>query len=807
MDKKLTIGTQLDTSSFDQSVASLQKKLEVLRASAATTQRVEQSGVSGLSTEAFKKEGSNTQKELEKSLKEQVVNQEKLTKEIVKRSSELKRHLDTQKELVKGSQEELSLKEKIAKHEANTQQMRKQFATNNAAINKTLDMRDDDRLNKQNMMNNAQKAWAESVSKAETPSGGGPKKPGMLGGIGDAISRAGGIGMSIGELGGIAIAVAGIIDKSSGIQMRIEQARGTAISQTTGKDLERIYSGKSAFEMGYAPERAQAKGIAKDKAEEQKTADLWKAAGAAALLVGGVAATVMSGGLAGVAIGAAGAIGGASMFAGMDKMRESVLSKFGGKFGEEHKEKYDALVKAQQGTDFRETLANLKAQDPAKQQALERFEQNYEQNLKTQRTLGISTQQMYGEGGLQQRGAQAGFMPEQIAGMAQSIVGAGGSARMGRQAQFGLQMERQGLTNAPQLLGTLSGGIQDPNAGKRAMIGILSEAFQIGLDNTDFAEEQRRFSQATSQVMARVGATSESAQNRVSETMGQFVGQRTNVGIEQAKSAYEKFQERGSQTSGRRGAVRMMDALQDPDLKNIPVNELSELLSMRPEELNAESPTVQYLASQAGISPDKLIEKVGKGSKKSRFLIPGSQEKMKGLSESVNKWIKANPAIGASGLDEAIKNYQVPPEVVKAVGQMDLLIQQEEGGGITQAGMAAKRGEFLEKGKLTPAMKAAEGAKLEETGGRIEDQMMSGSAKAADALRVEFEKLIPVLQQATGGISKFAGETVTAADKASQDAEARRRVGTGGSTDFWNSVLRGTEVPASNQQQGGSTQK
>jgi hypothetical protein len=251
----------------------------------------------------------------------------------------------------------------------------------------------------------------------------------------------------------------------------------------------------------------------------------------------------------------------------------------------------------------------------------------------------------------------------------------------------------------------------------------------------------------------------------------------------------------------------MMDALQDPDLKNIPVNELSELLSMRPEELNAESPAVQYLASQAGISPDKLIEKVGKGNKKSRFLIPGSQEKMKGLSEGVNKWIKANPAIGASGLDEAIKNYQVPPEVVKAVGQMDMLINQEEGGGITQAGIAAKRGEFLEKGKLTPAMKAAEGAKLEETGGRIEDQMMSGSAKAADALRVEFEKLIPVLQQATGGISKFAGETVTAADKASQDAESRRRAGTGGSTDFWNSVLRGTEVPASNQQQGGSTQK
>jgi hypothetical protein len=420
-----------------------------------------------------------------------------------------------------------------------------------------------------------------------------------------------------------------------------------------------------------------------------------------------------------------------------DRTRQSI-NPFGQK-------EYGQMLAKDQSADFRNNYEALKNQDPEKKQILERFEAEKDRNVNSQRQLGLSNKQFYKDGGFLSNVAAGGYMPDQGINMANSIVQAGGSSRMGTNAKFGLDMERNGLTNASGILGSMSGSIQNPEANKRATISIMSEAFKIGLDNTEFAEENRRFAQAAANVIGRTGATGEADQDRISAALAQFMGQKTNAGIQEGQSAYERSQERGSQTKDRRGALRFQSAMQDKDLSKMSTSDLTELLSMRPEELNSSNPAVAEFARASGLTPEKLISKMtGKGgvNEAGRFTFPGQKDKIGETTEKLDKYMKENK-LSISDLGDQSKEGTLPTNIQEALGRRKIEYNKSEAGGIT--GRDSTWTEGLTGFDRPGGGKGKAASDLSTGSGRMEDLFTKQAAEGADEARKSFNRLSETL--------------------------------------------------------------
>jgi len=789
MKKELTISAKFDTSDFDKSVDRMQNRLKDLyapadqvRSQTQMAQKMNQMGINvqGPSQEAYQRNMQRSRKELDSSLKEEYQNQEKLSKLIIKREEKLKSLKDQQKELVRGSKEELEIVEKIGRVKENISKQNEFYKQRESVLNQTLSARQSISPNGMPGLLEAFKSGGLKYGMSQVPGAFKANPMGM------GASIAGGLGAAAGMVGGAGAAA----EQFTGYGMRLEGARGSAVSGTAGKDLANIYGGRSPFEAAWMPERTEAAGLAAQKAGRNRVTDRMKGIGSiggmvagGALMAGG--AVVGAASLAGTPFTAGGsALGlpvaggmmasGAAMFGGgvgglsNDRSRKGIL---GGK-------EYDQLLAGQQAQDKEQALQNLMDQDPGKKLSMDKFESERRANVGTQRTLGLSNQGFYGEGGFQQRGAKAGFMNDQMAGMAGQIVGAGGSARMGQQSDFGLKMERSGLTNAGSILGSMSGSIQSPESTKRATISIMAEAFKIGLDDTDFAEENRKFTQAAANIIGKSGATTEGDQDKLTQALGQFLGERTNRGVEAAGTAYEKSQERGSQLGGRRGAMRMMSARQDPNLSKLDQGELAELLGMRPDQIREDSAAARTFAADAGFTGKdavgQLKQALKKGTDSARLLIPSNRNKMADKKSVVQKYMQ-DKGLTYSQLREQSRAGKLPADVDNALGRMDILGNQEEGTGLNVSDSEAATGEFLSGNVMTnTADKDAAKGRLENKNGRVEDTFNTKAAEGADAARENFMKLLPALQAIGAAADELTSQLAPAATALHNTATARQ---------------------------------
>ena len=703
--KELEISAKLsaDTSEFDRQIESLQKKLrdiykpsDMLNAQTMTNQRMQQAGVSGMggmsnpgNAAAYRASTMQDNRERERNMMDQIRGQEKLAKLIIQREEHVKILETKQKSMVKDSKEEVAIA--TQRHQIEERQLRLKETYKQRDVALTQQLRAQEVSSRPGGFSSENFDLTRRYSQQGMYGAAGRQLGGMFGGMTGGQAR--GIGIGMAGVGGAMMTAGAGINNMAGFPMRLEEARGNAIQQTTGQDLSRVYGGKSAFEQAWMPQRQAAAGEAKNKEFWNRITDRLGGVGkvlagaGAGMVGGGVAGSFLPG--IGTAIGGIGGAvaGGIGAYSNMGDRNRVGLNPFAQK-------QYDQLLASERAKDFRETLENMKSQDPMKQQVLENYEKNYMRDAATQRQLGITDQGMYGGGGFLSRVHQGGFMTEQGIGMANSIIGAGGSARMGRQAQFGLGMERAGLTNAGGILGSLSGSIQSPEATKRATISIMSEAFRVGLDNTDFAEENRRFTQAAAQIIGRSGVTGEGGQDRIAEMLGQFMGERTNRGVESAQGAYERQQQRGSQLGGRRGALRLTQAMKDPVLSKFSTQDLTELLGARPDQLRADSSFLQSYAVEAGTTPEEVMKAISKVNNQSRFLIPGRAKEVEKLSGNVNKYMQEQK-IGYSELVERSRKGQLPPDIAKDFGMIQRRISQEESGGFETSGIEAQAGEFL----------------------------------------------------------------------------------------------------------------
>jgi len=753
MKKEIQISAKLDTQEFDRTITQLQNKLKELQSGSVTQMqsqtagKMQSAGFGGVMSkpamDEFNRATQQQKREMDQFIREQAKSQESLSKVYAQRLELIKKLQDKQKEMNEGTEEELRLREKISKVEENTSRLKQKYVEGDKVLNSAL--------GGQSGANNPQQMMS------------------FFKGLGTAMAATG--------------AVLGAASYGSGAQLRQETARGSAIQNTTGQDLQTVFGGRAGFEAAFMPERNQAAGLAKDKSKINEQLDKAKGMVAGTLVAGGLLALGLgTGGLGLLGAGSALAAGGGTL-AYSDKIRNGLGSMLPGSLGQHFGDKYQTLQAADQAKDFRQSYEDLKNQDPLKKYTMEWFEQNMQRNLGAQRGLGIGTKAFYGEGGFLNQNAQAGFSNDQAIQMSQGILGAGGSTGMARNALFGNQLQRQGITNSAGILGSLSGSIQNPESSKNATISILSEAFKVGLDNTQFAEENRRFAQAAATIIGKSGASGADDQDRITNLLGRFLGERTNSGVEAAGSAYEAYQGRNSQLGGRRGAMRLAEARKNPMFEKVNTQDLTELLGARPDQLREDSSFLRSYATQTGKSPQELLEALGQVGESSRFLIPGNKKEASGYSDKINKFMKEK-GINRSQFVEMSRNNQLPTDIDEAYGRLQRVTSREESGGFNVQGIEAQTNEFIGGfGGTTASDKEATKKLIEGPGTRVEDRVNTENARGADQAREAFAKLAPEIYTLIKSTKELAEAQGAAADVAHQRMENRR-----GSYDMGNGI-------------------
>ena len=322
----------------------------------------------------------------------------------------------------------------------------------------------------------------------------------------------------------------------------------------------------------------------------------------------------MPGAAIGGTLGAA--LGGIKGISGVvdDPLKRSLaFSMMPGAIGETFKEQYDVL-KANQFVDFvSKSREGLIDQDPFRKMATEKYQKDYLRDLDVQRQLGLNFQTFHGRGGFRERAINAGFSDEMAMGMSNSIMGAGGSTRMGAGSAFGLMLQRgANLTNAGQVLGTLSGGLGGARETKEATIKILAEGVKLGLDNSQYAEENRKFVQTTAEIISRSGAKSNVDIDRVISNFSKFATDPTMKGLESAKTAYETYQQSVGAMSGPQGAIRAAGFIRDDVLGKLSAMDRAGLAGIKPEEISEDHPLIRNAANKAGVDPSEIIRRVRK---------------------------------------------------------------------------------------------------------------------------------------------------------------------------------------------------
>lgn len=721
----------------------MQRKLKDLNApqnavgaQAQTAARLSQMGVSGINAPAqAAQERASLQyrKNLDTYIKDEYKKQEDLVKLMGIKERGLQRLAKAQSNATDNVEKELKIREKIAKVEENQARHRQEYAQRDQAINQAADIKEKQDQGPPSRMSH------------------------VLSTIGSPAGIAAGVAAFAGAIK--------IVQHLAGYGQRLEEARGNAIEGVIGKDLSAAYAGRSPFDAAWMDERATAQGLAGKKAGWNKWTDRAQGWVGTALVAGGIGATVLSGGTMGVPGMMAAGLGSALLTS--DRSRTSVFSP------EEHAQ----LLAAEETKDFWGNLENFTNQDQKKKLTMEHYEQNFMRDLQAQRTLGLTDNGFYEEGGLLKRGKQAGFTRELTVDMAQSIVGAGGSARMGNEAQFGLQMQRAGLTNASQVLGTLSGSLQAPGASTNAVVTVLAEAFKRSLNTSDYVEETRRFTAAVTDVIAKTGAVSPESQARIADTFGMFYGERTNAGVQSARNAYEEFQQRSSEVGGRRGTMRWAEAMQDENLSRLSQADLADFLSSKSNTLSSDPTRLEYFKQMGKFSSrEAVMAKHSEGSKNARFLSPIVRAKAMEHAKTIADYMTLT-GLSNTEIGELAHADKLPSNIMGAIGGIGSAMGSE-GQTLNFQDTISNMGELLSYAGI-PKKQLDRGAAEKALSGstdRIGDKFVESIANSADLVRANFNELKNVLIKAADSAGKLS-DSAGSASSAQRGASESHRVG------------------------------
>lgn len=735
MRKELIIAAKIDSTEFDRSIDQLQRKLkdiyspaDTIRMQQMTSQRLQTSGLGqGMSTptmEAYRRATQQTRRELEQMISQESKGQEKLIKQISERVDKLRALKNEYQAIVKMGREDLELKQRIATMEENTFRLRETYKQRDAALNQMIDARERSR--------------PQGVERlVEAYRGGG------LGGAGRAAGRMFmqdplRIGGRIAA--GLGTAVSGgafLLGEYGQTPIRTEAAMGGAVQGTLGREVQNIYARRTAFEQIFAPERARAAQMALEAGRTTRTADIANLGGNL-LGIGGGAAMAMGGGPLGMLVGAGSAVRGAYGLLTDERQRSLALSPFSNRFGQ----RYESLIAQQLQQNYGAAYEGLQAQNPFRRAAAQEYEQNFMRNLQSQRALGLGNQGFYGAGGFLGQVTGAGFTPEMGLAMQQGILGAGGSTRAARQSAFGLQAERgMGLTNAAQVLGIVSGGMGGAEITKEATVKILAEGMRLGLDDSDFAEENRRFTQVAAEIVARSGAATGADVGRITGGFGQFMAEPTTRGIEAARGAYEAYQQISSATSGPRAVMQAASVLSDPMLSKLSTVEKQAFLTMREEDINEGNLAAVAMADKLGISVDELAQRKRKGAE-------GAISRFRESDEAAARLRKKGIDISRGAIPSQAEFAKLDEQTRRDIGIVSATQQMELGLDPRQQRAMMQRRVGRPEQFGPGAGEAAVMARLTGETGRMEDVTVKAMAADSSTILKNFNEMAPAMKEA-----------------------------------------------------------
>lgn len=756
MKKELLISAKFDTSDFDKSVERMQNRLKDLYAPAdmvrQTTQNNNRMAAMGLGDmrpggqEQYQKTALQTRRELDSYIKEEVKNQEKLTKMITLRQEKLVQLRKQESDAVKNSKEELEVKGKIARVEENNFRLKEYYKQRESTIGNALDARNKVAPRDIAGLIESFKGGGFRYGMSQIPGAFGRNPMGMggnlLGGIGAAISAGSEMYRDV-----------------KGMPVRTEAAQGNAVAGIAGRDVNNIYGRRTAFEQNFQPERQRAAQMAIEKNRAERFSDKLSLAGNSAMVAGGGAAAAAGAGAAGFGAIPGLAVAGKGIWNMLsdERQRSLMLSPF----SKSSSARYESIQGESMAKDYANTIEAQKQQNPFKTQAVGEYEQNYGRNLQFQRGLGINNEGMYGQqylegptgqmkgqDGFMKRATNAGFTPEMAMEMAGSIQGAGGSTRMARDSVFGNQMQRgMDMTNAGQVLGTISGGVGSSEGTKQATVKILAEGMKLGLDDSKFAEENRRFTQAAAEIISRSGAGTEGDFQKNAKNFSQFMGENTNKGIEAAKTAYEQYQSISSSTTGPRGVMRAAGFMRDEKLSKLSTIQKQALMQLPEEQLNENNPLVAGLAQSAGTSVQDLIGRV-------KGVNQGSVSRFKEADQLRDKLRAKGVDVGRTGDQNYMKSLSAQDQM--DVGNL-MSFQTAELGNQGQREMISRAAGTVGKPEqFGPGVSdQAVEAKMNGPTGRMEDNTVAAMAGDASTVLKNFNEMRGGMDDAAKSAAAF----------------------------------------------------
>ena len=460
-------------------------------------------------------------------------------------------------------------------------------------------------------------------------------------------------------------AVAGkAITQYAGLPREITTATGAATQGLVGNQLQGLQSGDIVKSMAFRKEWGES---LNEAAKERKIANFLGAARLGSVngmigRFGGDASDIMNMALPGL---------GSATIGRLTKPFETA---------------YQSSQMQRQMEDAQANYAAKMENDPKKVAAVNMFQQNFMRDLQAQRMMGLSDAGYFGPGGFQER-ANKSFNPELALGMSAQIQGAGGSTRGIRDLSvLGLQAQRGfDLTNAGGVLGRISGTAGDTKNSEQIFKKLMEESIKAGLDKSDFAEEQRRFTDVTSEILANSGVKNSQDAAQVLAGFTKFLGNgdQTVKGIEGARGAYEQAQGISAQTGGRVGALKMAAFMQNRNLRSLGAGGLGALSEMPEKDLLASNPDVITASIKAGFkTPQDLVDVLKSGdrnamlislglnpsevdefgkSAEGRAFNPNDEGSVRGLSKShLNTWYKIQSQA------PFLFNYKSPQEKLAA---------------------------------------------------------------------------------------------------------------------------------------------
>ncbi len=442
---------------------------------------------------------------------------------------------------------------------------------------------------------------------------------------------------------------------------------------------------------------------------------------------------------------------------GNQGQKELVQQELQGEFYEELGKQYEALKMGPQGA--------------LKRLVTERFMGSAAGDAGFQRMLGMGFGQFRGPGGFIPGAVGAGFTPEMAMQMGQGIMGAGGSTMAGREATFALQMQRKyDLTNAGGLMGTLGGALGGGQMTKEALINLYASGTAIGLDKSEFREENRKYLEGLAAVVARSGAKTMGDIARLSTEYSSFVADKTPLGIQAAQSAFGLYQQAATEQTGPRAVLRQASLMGNEAFGKLSMTTQLALSQLPPEAMTSTNQLVVAAANEAGVDPKDIIDMYQGAQMKSMMVFEPSK------GEMLRQQALGAAGLGGSGLpQDLVQQLQTGAKSSYAAylaGQpgMEALRKNPRLLEAFESGMEGK-----DYGAAYQAFREAkEGIGPEGAPTRPEDLMMAGQAQFEGQVNDQIFKFGDSLGPATDAVRQFAA-ALTDAALASQGASQQAR--------------------------------